>query len=923
MLSKKAVIILLVGVLFALSVVGLYVINKKGQNDKSAIHAIPQDAALIFRINNIHNFTSQLIQDNEVWNELIELERVRSVQDNLTMIDSLSQSDAFSDWVNKNALYISGHLVGKRKMQVLYCIFKPVSMSENKVIGKLGEHFGKDLKQTARDYENNNIYTLKAGSGLAKDFYLTITKNYFLFSASPVLIEDAIRQSALNSSLLDQTEFKDIFFTSGKNKVANLYFDTRKIPASLQEIMKPGLKEEVKKYSMFGGWGEMDLNMGKSFIMLNGFISEGSEHSFLKIFSQSDPVQLSAGQILPAYISSFISFGLSDKEKTISAYATYLQSLNHYGNREKALEKIKNEYGVDIEKTFESIIGDELIYAKSQSKGGETSSDYNYTVLKCKSGNMATQTIKSIIAEIAKKKNIDRSSLISTYSPDNETSYTIYKFLPKKISSTVFGGIFQIEDISYLTLISNYLIIGNSKKALENFIYSNILGKTLNTNESYKRFKEGISNKAYILFYTNLSSSAPVFSNYFEKNLIKRWENKFDSFKRIQPFGIQVTEVSNMMYSNVLIQKVESTEDKPLTVWESLLDAPSAIKPALVINHYTKQNEIFTQDSANNIYLINKAGRVLWKQKLLERINSEIYQIDFYKNGKLQLLFSTKNSLHLIDRNGNYVERYPVRLRSPSTAGLSLFDYSNDKNYRLFIPCEDLQVYAYSKEGTIIPGWNFKGAEYPIKNSVKHFRIERKDFIVFGDKSNTYILNRRGETRVRPKSIIEKSRHNEYYINSNKSLDKLQFITSNKNGLVIGISINGECDTLLSNSYSEGHHFMLEDVNGNSKKDYIFLDKDLLHVVSENKETIIKKRFDDDIELPPVYYYFSQKDRKLGVVVTASQEIHLMNGDGTTYKGFPLDGTTQFSIGYLDAKASKFNLIVGGKNNFLYNYTVK
>ncbi len=63
----------------------------------------------------------------------------------------------------------------------------------------------------------------------------------------------------------------------------------------------------------------------------------------------------------------------------------------------------------------------------------------------------------------------------------------------------------------------------------------------------------------------------------------------------------------------------------------------------------------------NNIYLINSAGRILWKINIPEKIISEIYQIDFYKNNKLQLLFNTKNHVYLIDRNGNFTDGYPFQ----------------------------------------------------------------------------------------------------------------------------------------------------------------------------------------------------------------------------------------------------------------------
>ena len=48
----------------------------------------------------------------------------------------------------------------------------------------------------------------------------------------------------------------------------------------------------------------------------------------------------------------------------------------------------------------------------------------------------------------------------------------------------------------------------------------------------------------------------------------------------------------------------------------------------------------------------------------------DVHQIDLYKNGKLQLLFNTQSKLHLIDRNGNNVEQFPIGLVAKATNGL-------------------------------------------------------------------------------------------------------------------------------------------------------------------------------------------------------------------------------------------------------------
>jgi hypothetical protein len=401
------------------------------------------------------------------------------------------------------------------------------------------------------------------------------------------------------------------------------------------------------------------------------------------------------------------------------------------------------------------------------------------------------------------------------------------------------------------------------------------------------------------------------------------WENNYDKLQKIQSLGFQITKVSGMNYGNMLVHYLDEYRGKPQTVWESLLDTAFSFKPQFVENHYTGQKEIFLQDDNNSIYLINKAGRILWKQKISEPINSEVKQIDYYKNGKLQLIFSTENYLHVIDRNGNYVERYPVRLREKASAGMSLFDYEGNKDYRIFIPCIDNNIYAYTKEGNIVSGWTFSGTDNRVTNPLVHFRVENKDFIVFGDKFKTYITDRRGSIRVAVNEMIAKSENNNYYLENNGTLAKSRILTTDTAGHIISISFGGKVSKLNIGDYSSNHFFDFKDVNADGRKDFIILDRDNLVVIDQDRSRILDFSFPNEIVQRPIYFLFSYNDRKLGLIDNRDTKIYLINNDGSLYHGVPLDGNTLFSIGYLENSVGDFNLIVGGSNNFLYNYSVQ
>ncbi len=104
--------------------------------------------------------------------------------------------------------------------------------------------------------------------------------------------------------------------------------------------------------------------------------------------------------------------------------------------------------------------------------------------------------------------------------------------------------------------------------------------------------------------------------------------------------------------------------------------------------------------------------------------------------------------------------------------------------------------------------------------------------------------------------------------------------------------------------------------------EYIYLDRNRLSVYSHDKNLLFTYKFKETIDIRPAIYQFSSGDRKLGVVSRKEDRVYLFNSDGKLYDGFPLQGNTPFSIGNFGDSLSRFNLVVGSRDNFLYNYRV-
>ena len=909
-------IILTICIGVIIGIVFLYSGSKVAVNP---IKTVPQDAAYLIRLNGLPLAKTLTSSNIQVWSDLEEIPLVNAISKELKVIDSLASENArLNELTGSGEIYVSGHFGGGRNMHHLILFSLPPSIKEKDISDYLEKNknsFAENYSE--RKYEGKSIFSVTLKS--KRIIYITLCNSVLCYSGSPVLIEDAIRQSTLNVSLLDIPEFNEMISATGKNKLANIFIDFKKAGKLLSLAGNVTYSSKIRDYELMGDWAELDVNIKSDLVLLNGFTLVNSENvDLFSTLSGGKPVRLTIDKILPSSISAFIAFGISSPQESYNNYLEYLDRNGKLTRYNANLANMNSKYGIEFDKFFLSLLDNEMALAYQQENDAQSGA--HYLIFKCLSGSDANRQLAEITEKVGTINNAAKSQ---SYSPDNSIRFNIYKLPIYPLFGRLIGDFFSVFEENYITVVDNYIVVAGSYKDASQFIYSYMLQKTLGNDEVYRDFSENLSIKSFALGYFNIPRSDGYFKRYLSDEFLNNWRSNKSAFNNVQNFGFQMSQVSNMPYLNLFLKRFGNYKGKPQTVWESLLDTTIASKPAFVINHYSKQNEIFIQDQKNNIYLINQAGRILWKQSVSEAINSEIYQIDFYKNGKLQILFSTKSQIHLIDRNGNYVEKYPIKLRSNASAGMALFDYDKNRNYRIFVPCENKQVYAYNQQGDVIDGWQFSGADHIVTNPVQHFRLAEKDFIVFADKNKTYILDRKGKDRVLVKTAFGKSKNNIFYSYNNGKIENSYLVTTDQQGQVIEVFFDGTVKTKKVGDFSSGHFFDFKDLNADGIQDYVYLDENQLFAFKSDGKKLFSLDIKEPISHRPVYYHFSHNNRKIGLVSEANEKIYLVNSNGEMYSGFPLEGKTLFSIGYFDLTSSRFNLIVGGRNNFLYNYAVE
>ncbi len=889
------------------------------------IQAVPTDAALIINASDLSGFIRDELSRNKIWHELGMVHGIGTFQGTLGRLDSLLRIDKEMGNLYKGSdISLSIHRSGKSSIE--FILYYPLDKAgaEKTILRFIQEKVQSTATLTPRKYEEVRIYDVDfSGSGRKDDFSFTFSRGLLILSPSSILLEASVRQLSQSRSVADETGFKEVAETAGRNVEGNIYLNYKTIPGFVSQLFNGQYQERISSFVNFADWSELDVNIRHDALLLNGFThSSALPDEFLNIILKHQPQRLDIETVIPENISAFLALGLDDFPGYKKDYIEYLEI---HGNSRAYLRELRlwNErYNMDLDKLLLPVFDKQvaLVLTDVRNFGWDENA---YVVCKTKSQSLAVEKLKELLAIISETDGISLSSLIVQQQVMGDVRFTFYQLPVPYLPMKLFGRMCEGINSKYCTFFDNYLIFGSSIQSLSKYIHANQIGNNLNNDLEYQKFSEYLASRSNVYFYLNFPGSASLMERYLCPDLAQKILEVKDHVFKFQAFAYQITSENELAYNNIIIKYTPDMRDEAQTVWESRLESKVIIKPKFVVNHYTGEMEIFVQDAGNNIYLLNNAGRILWKQKIDGQILSDIYQIDFYKNGKLQLLFNTSEQLHLLDRNGNYVERYPVKLRSPATNGLALFDYEQSRDYRMCLAGEDKGIYLYDKEGGIVKGWGFGKTEGRVEHPLRHFRIGNKDYIVFADHFTCYILNRRGETRVPVKKHFPVSRNAHFIMENNTTGIKPRLALTDSSGRVQFIYFDGSVETAEIGQFTGEHYFEYSDLDGDGRREFIFADKGELRVYKHDGSKMFSYDTRAEISYAPVVYQFSQGNKKIGLVSSENNKLYLLNNDGSLYKGFPLPGSTPFSIGVISRSDSKFNLIVGSGDNFLYNYSVQ
>lgn len=906
-LMKKG-ILLFIGALVLLGVIGffLWYIYEEGRMRTGTKEAfIPYNSAVVVSVNAKPDIPRK-------WRDVLGAEsRGKKLLEQVA--DSLRETGRVVSYPYTLAVRVEG----KRDVAFLYVMEHVGVLSRSELATYLNQTFSEEGEQV-RKYDQYKIHTLKRGQEYA---YFAVCGGIVLLSDSDLYIEDGLKQfdaEEMGEPTTNRFQNVNKYFSVGAG--VNIFMSAEMFTELLPLYVQTGKMFSRLDATRLFRWGALDGEFSSAGISLNGFMHYADEpKSYIRAFADQVPRESSIDRVLPARSVALGMLNLSHPDAYFSALEAYRRNTGKISKINARKLQYDAMLGKGMEEELRKLLQGELAMAYMGYNEAMEESE-GLVVASLKSGGLGKDWLAGMLTKYARFDNKDPEDYVRRFKIDLDRAFTYYRFPVEDLPAIYWGYVFEGVKSRYVLIKDNYLVFATSERVVEHFLRDDVHGNSVRDAEWYRYLKGRMAGKYNLAYWARTGEIWQQYKGYMQ-NGAQDWMKAKEEVASLFPsFGMQWSNEGDMLYSSLYVSTKAIQDDaRPHVLWQTKLDAGMTMKPVAVTNHTNGEQEFFVQDVNRTIYLINNAGRILWKQLLEEEINSEVYQVDLFKNGKLQYLFSTPSRIYLIDRNGNAAGNFPLALRAKGVQGISLCDYDGKKDYRIFVPCADRKVYLYGLDGRPVTGWTPANTDAPAVTKVQHFRVEGKDYIVFADRYRLYILDRRGNVRVKVKTVFDLSDPTDFYLVRKSGRPRLAF--AGVDGALHLVDFTGRTESVKMEKIGKNFRMNVADVDRDGEEECIFATGDCLLIYKLNGTLLLEKSLEGKRVDMPYVYRFSSGDMRIGLTDGEERKMWLLKTDGTVSKGFPITGDSPFSIVF--AGDGAFYLFAGADAGTLIKYKVQ
>ena len=901
---------LLITLLIILIAGGYLLFDKYYKSEPTSLwNLVPANAIAVYETNNGATNWDR-IRTTPAWQALTGIESIERFSKNLDAIDTLNSTNDGLDQLLSGPFLISMHLVGQNTFDYLFLVDLTDYKSQF-MINTMVENFENDslVTETVRVYQDMEITELVKGEQI---FSYLIYDNKLVATFTPFLVEDVIRGIAdpespgffdVNPSILSMPKLSE--------DDGNLYLSVKNFGNFTMALAGPNEDANARTVNRVASAMFLDVSVKDQTILMNGFTDAGQGNTLLNTFQGQSPVELNYKFMLPLSTAIFQEYAFTDALAWQQRMSRYWKEHTPQYARER--QDFAETVDIDLQSVY-GTLGQSLALIEMETAG---STDFQPVGLVKTRDNAGLRNLLNTLGESIARANGD-----STY----VEQYGIYEIRELNIPDfprLVIGPQFEGFTRTYFTFYDHEtLLLAPDLITLKEYIDAVDSENTWGRSVLFNRFLDGVLKEANVTVMVNSRRAWEYFLSKSDAEWTKFARENAQILKSFGLFSIQFSKLSDSFYTSIQVQhdgqriQVARAQDTPPKM-KATLNAKAATKPFVVVNHVDNSRETFIQDTSQMIYLIDKNGETSWSQDIGKTISSPVKQVDFYANGKLQYFFATDSALHIIDRLGNYVDGYPLKLPFRIKYA-TVIDYDNSKRYRFLVTDDFGNLTLLNKEGEALEGWSPKSLGGRLSSAPFHARIRGRDCIVAMEASGkVHVMNRRGEYYPGFPMNLEARVESPVFFQPGATFRESNFTVVDKDGKLTSFTLEGKITSAaqLYMPTTETSFSLVPDVLG---KTFILARKDRRRLVllDRDQQEIMSKDYLDNQPQTIQFYDFGSDIQVYSVCDQVQGFTYIYDANGTMIGSRPLGSEMPVSLLYSELN-KQFTIYYASENEVL------
>lgn len=693
-----------------------------------------------------------------------------------------------------------------------------------------------------------------------KDIYVTRFRNLLVWSHSAVLVEESVTQLYdYSGSMRGEKNFRRVERTEAEGVAAYVYLNFRNLSSAFAPYMSLKKRADINNFGNWVNWLKLGL-----IPTADGYEVQGAITGELKFLKYLDDLKGDAlYKILPDDL----------------AVMTRMEA------------PLVGKFSPEFQQYFQPWIEGEIAYVNLEPLSAGAVSDKVF-VVRANDVAQAEKLLDALGATAGKLDSYDYGM------------FRIEQLLADDVLMPVFGKRLNPIKNPYYTVLDNFVIFCNSKRALQAWLDKILTGETLNNNVDFLQNQSGTDAEKKIYFTLNFNRLQGVLENYLPVDFREEFRKNTEAYYDLGRLSLSVfPQGQRTLFRGKLSQKAQAetplqqqapAAQKPAptdseVLWKTALPAAAATAPTLLQDPQSGKKIILLQDAKDVVHCFSESGEPLWQRNLKRPLLSDFIQ----PRGTNVILFNTDKEIFKIDFAGTDEIGFPMRQKPKMTTGISVFNFNRTDEFSLFVPCKNGKIYAYNADGVPLADWQQNVKTGKFIAPLQHLQAAAKDFI-FGtdDAGEMHVFDRTGSPRFPDLKATRKDYVTAPAFDTDPTATRIAAL--DKNGRIIITNTEGETFALNPQiGTAKEPRFLMSNLLGDARKEYIFLtDKDLTVWTYVDKN--FQRAFAHTFEHPQSEVFAFENH--LGTVDKKRAEIWLLDANGEVQNGFPLGGTTAFRL---------------------------